>query len=427
MNVLWTSVAGRDAMLAALAGSGELVAPVRIGDEVVFERIDDVRRVCHGYVNALAPPKHLLLPSPEPLLAYRVAAGRPAIEANGRPEPPVTVIYGIRSCDVAGVAYLARFLEGGMFGGAVGADDAFAARRARTTMISVVCTDPGPACMCVCCEAGPALASGFDWQLTRLRHGWLVESGSERGEALGERFAPHLRAALPSEREERDRRVAACVRRFHQESPRRVQTMSAVRQLSAGRPDDAFWDEVGGRCFECGSCAFVCPTCFCFNVADLPLGCAAPPPAGEFPPAAPGGPGAAPVDGAWERVRVRDACTLAGHGRLAGGSYPRETCGDRCRIRFFHKLSWQFHQRMGRLGCTGCGRCIEACPGDIGIDRVSARLLLAMTERRGRAAARAAGAVPLPRFRPVAMQAAAPADVGSDGASGEAGKEPTMG
>jgi len=233
-----------------------------------------------------------------------------------------------------------------MFGGAVGADDAFAARRARTTMISVVCTDPGPACMCVCCEAGPALASGFDWQLTRLRHGWLVESGSERGRRSASGSRPICaRRCRPSGRSA-TAAWAACVRRFHQESPRRVQTMSAVRQLSAGRPDDAFWDEVGGRCFECGaarSCArpasaSTSPTCRSLRRAAAGR---------RVPPAAPGGPGAAPVDGAWERVRVRDACTLAGHGRLAGGSYPRETCGDRCRIRFFHKLSWQFHQRMG--------------------------------------------------------------------------------
>ena len=116
------------------------------------------------------------------------------------------------------------------------------------------------------------------------------------------------------------------------DSKRRTRLMSAYLELKAwpdvaqalkslkaagirlGRLAPAFWKGVGDRCFECGGCAFVCPTCWCFNVADV----AAP---GEAPfdeqsdglrPMVPGGALEPRADGDWERVRMRDCCNLAG-------------------------------------------------------------------------------------------------------------------
>ena len=161
----------------------------------------------------------------------------------------------------------------------------------------------------------------------------------------------------------------------------RVPTMAATRVVSAGKVPDPFWKIVGDRCFECGGCAFVCPTCWCFNVADV----AGP---GEAPfseeaeglrPLAPGGALETRADGSWERVRVRDCCNLAGFIRQAGGGYPRLTCGERCLTRFFHKLSQQFFERMDGMGCTGCGRCVQTCLGEEGIDAVAEGLRVVLT------------------------------------------------
>ena len=32
--------------------------------------------------------------------------------------------------------------------------------------------------------------------------------------------------------------------------------------------DSKLWEELGDRCLACGMCTNVCPTCYCFNVAD---------------------------------------------------------------------------------------------------------------------------------------------------------------
>jgi len=377
-----------DALLDELAAAGTLCAPTRLGDEVVFRQVADRGAICRDYVNSLIPPKDLLLPSPEPLLSYRIEGGQPALEpaADGRPRE--VVLFGARSCDVAGLAYLERFLSGAIFGRPDLADAPFLARRRAVTVLSVVCEEAGPTCMCVCCKGGPALAEGYDWQLTRLASGWLVEIGSERGERLAERFADRLPGADAGAVAEKEERVRQAVRRFERSSTRRVQTMVGGRMVSAGRLPPAFWERLGERCFECGGCAFVCPTCYCFNVADVSPPGAVPADGtdGSVAPAVPGGPTEPPADGRWERVRLRDCCNLPGFVRQAGGSYPRWTAGERCLTRFFHKLSWQFHRRMDALGCTGCGRCAQVCLGGIGIDQVSEEMTAELTGAKPHAA-----------------------------------------
>jgi NAD-dependent dihydropyrimidine dehydrogenase PreA subunit len=376
-----------------------LVAPVRVEDVVWFLPVRDPAEIAHDYVNSLVPPKEHLLPTPERLTAYRLAAGVATVEDDAE-APRERVIFGIRSCDVAGIAYLERYFSGALFGRPDLADLPFLRRRESTTLISVVCERPGPTCMCVCCQGGPALDHGYDWQLTQLEGGWLVEIGSERGASLASRFHDLLGTPPPNAERDRRTRAAATIERFAAISPHRVPSMAATRMVSTGRLDAEFWRSVGDRCFECGGCAFVCPTCWCFNVADLPEpGSAAFPPEGDAtPPMAPGGAVDGTPEGRWERVRLRDNCQLAGFVRQAGGGYPRWTCGERCLTRFFHKLSQQFEARMGALGCTGCGRCIVTCLGERGIDRVAEGMRDALTGpgRASRAPLRPAAPVGAP-------------------------------
>ena len=90
------------------------------------------------------------MPTPDGLLAYRIENGTPVLESDADGQPRERVIFGIRSCDVAGLAYLERYFSGAMFDRPDTADGLFMGRRDAATLISVVCQRPGPTCMCVC-------------------------------------------------------------------------------------------------------------------------------------------------------------------------------------------------------------------------------------------------------------------------------------
>jgi sulfhydrogenase subunit beta (sulfur reductase) len=360
----WIEHVDLDDILDELAKDAVLVAPVHVHGEVVFRRVAAASGICRDYVNSLVPPKRWLLPSVERLIRYRVADGVPTIEAaDGAPDE--LVLFGVRSCDTAGFTYLTRFLSGEMLSRPDTGDGPFLARRNAVTVLSVTCQRAGPTCMCICCKGGPALKSGFDWQLTEHPYGWYVEVEGVRGKRLADRFAERMRPASEEESAAQHRHLKAVVDAFHRHSSHKVQTMMAGRMVSQGRLPRGFWQNIGEQCVECGGCAFVCPTCYCFNVADV-ADHDAPADAGQ----------------AFDRVRLRDSCQLAGFIRQAGAGYPRPTCGDRCQTRFFHKLSWQFVDRMGALGCTGCGRCTQVCLGEVGIDTVSENVVRASASSR---------------------------------------------
>jgi sulfhydrogenase subunit beta (sulfur reductase) len=111
------------------------------------------------------------------------------------------------------------------------------------------------------------------------------------------------------------------------------------------------WDELGRRCLSCGSCSMVCPTCYCYDVADgVELG-----------------------SRAGKRTRFWDSCLFFSHALVASGENFRGTRASRIKFRFYHKQRG-FVAEYGRPSCVGCGRCISACPVYIDVVQVIDRL-----------------------------------------------------
>jgi len=113
---------------------------------------------------------------------------------------------------------------------------------------------------------------------------------------------------------------------------------------------DDFWPAMSERCLSCRICAYVCPTCRCFDVRDEAI----------------------PSDNGhhqYERIRCWDSCAGTVYRRIAGGHNPREAKGERLRNRFMCKFHY-YPEQYGPMACTGCGRCIESCPVNIDITEV---------------------------------------------------------
>ncbi|SPE59789.1 formate dehydrogenase/hydrogenase, iron-sulfur binding subunit, putative [Verrucomicrobia bacterium] len=320
----------------------EVLAPFRgRGRDGYFDAVTDENRdraQIHE-ANPYYPPKRFVLPHIEHLFKIRGSNGDLRIEPEY--QEPRRAIFGIRSCDVAGIYHLDRFYLGGQF-----RDVYYEKRRKHLFLVNVVCTQPdseiGDDCFCICADTGPAAREHFDLQLMDLGDEYMAVAGSPAGEAM---FAHSIfRRGSPAHIEKRRAILAQIRKQF------KTQTSwfpAAVRYVSQGSILEQTWEEIGKRCLECGGCTYVCPACTCFTVSDRQTG------PDEF-----------------ERVRIWDSCALGGFTRMAGGHNPRKAVHDRRNRRFFRKLAHYFIQRELSMACVGCGRCVAVCHCDVGMPSV---------------------------------------------------------
>lgn len=310
------------------------------GRDSCFDTVTDANRahIQLHVPNPYYPPKRYVLPHIERLLQIHLNA-RPQITPTS--EAPARALFGIRSCDTAGIAHLDRFYLGREF-----RDTYYERHRRGLFLVNVVCTDPeldiDDDCFCLCADTGPAARGGFDLQLMDLGDELMAVAGSLRGEAL---FRHPIFRKATAVHVARRREILGAVRK-------RLKLATSwyagtVRLITTARVGEATWEQIGNRCLECGGCSYMCPTCTCFTVTERSTG---------------------PTD--YERVRIWDSCALGGFTRMAGGFNPRKAAHDRRNRRFFRKLAHYFIQRELSVACVGCGRCVQVCHGDIGMPSV---------------------------------------------------------
>jgi ferredoxin len=325
--------------LGSLHEEYRVVAPQRVGpSDVVYDELELGRKAELTFVNSLLPPKALFFPQRENLFSIR-GTRQPTLTLPPAERP--LAVFGMRSCDAAGLVFLEKFF------GERGFDDTTVTERIRRSLrMTLACATPGPNCFCVCCEGGPFLSSGFDLQFVDLGDDFLVEVGTPKGQqAIDHRPAPFT-AALDRHLAEKRRQVEGVDVLFQ----RRTYISGGVKRITLNKVSDEAWETLAEDCRGCGGCCYVCPTCSCFTVHDVPTG-----------------------PETYERERSWDACLYSGFTREASLHNPRETKKSRLKRRFFHKLSYQYLEKMGRHGCVGCGRCAETCMGGLDISTLLER------------------------------------------------------
>jgi sulfhydrogenase subunit beta (sulfur reductase) len=63
-------------------------------------------------------------------------------------------------------------------------------------------------------------------------------------------------------------------------------------------------------------------------------------------------------------VKQMDGCQYPGFERVAGGEDALFELHNRVKNRYLCKYVWK-SKKFSSIACTGCGRCIEACIGNI--------------------------------------------------------------
>lgn len=296
--------------------------------------------------------KRLLLPSQSTIWeARRTASGFEAIPSGD--DFPAMAFVGMRGCDVAGMLRLDTVfgLRGGHFTTgdlppSACIDPAYAARRERAFIVGFQCIEAGGSCFCGSLGTGPRIGTGCDLVLTELpgerESSFLLEALSRAGADILEALA------LPGAREEDIRRADRLVETCASRMPGFLDA-SGIRGLLERQWENRRWDETAGRCFTCGNCTMVCPTCFCSNILDE-----------------------TDLEGLTaRRLRVWDSCFSLEFTYVHGGGNVRSSATSRYRQWMTHKLATWLDQ-FGEMGCVGCGRCITWCPAGIDITEEAA-------------------------------------------------------
>jgi formate hydrogenlyase subunit 6/NADH:ubiquinone oxidoreductase subunit I len=345
-------------LIQALAERGHrVIGPIVRNQALVYDEIDGVEDLPKGWTDLQEPGRYRLehrgdeklfgyvvgptswkkfLNPPEEVL-WSGTMGPEGFKTDPAPEPTKYAFFGVRPCELAGLAILDNVYTSTdgvpTFGG-------YAAAREKAFIVAVNCGEPGGNCFCASMDTGPTAKAGYDVSITEIAHNgnmrYLLESGSEAG--------ADLLADIDALEEATDDEIAAGATLLAAAAENMGKQLDTedLADLLKGNALNPRWESVAERCLACANCTLVCPTCFC-NTVDDNLS----------------------LDGnSATRTRRWDSCFTLGFSYMHGQPM-REPVSARYRHWITHKLATWVDQ-FGEAGCVGCGRCITWCP--VGID-----------------------------------------------------------
>lgn len=280
-------------------------------------------------------PKDHFFPHDETLFYFKA---QKLIEPKMEIKP--TVLWGVRPCDIQGILELERMFN--QVGEGDYKDPYFMERFERTLIVGMACIEPWPGCFCTSVNGSPYKKEGADVFIYPVDGGYLVEAVSKKGEAALEGLAGD--EVTDQSQIDADRaKVEAKIKRYEFGSVTGVTGVTGgIADKLKGMVESDFWDKIHNPCIGCGTCAFVCPSCHCFDINDSSRGSRG------------------------LRARQWDSCLYDVYTLETSGHNPRPSGSSRWRQRLNHKFNY-FVQVFGMYQCLGCGRCGRACPVNINI------------------------------------------------------------
>lgn len=265
-------------------------------------------------------------------------------EAQARKEKPVAVC-GVKNCDL----YSAK-IQDFVFLGGNEEDSVYKARRESTLIISGDCLGFKEVCFCRAFEINPHPDEGFDFNLTPLTEGYLLDVATIRAKDIVASLKDILVPATAVQISARSSKRQILIKRLEEHlSHHRIPKKEVLQEIVLSGYNSQIWQEQMRPCVECAGCIFICDTCHCFLLSDELQG------------------------GNAKKLRIWDGCLLKDFTRVAGGANPLKMRYMRLRNRFLKKFDF-FIVNLGLAACCGCGRCIEVCPGKIDIRYILRRL-----------------------------------------------------
>lgn len=306
--------------------SKSIYAPATKNGKVLFREADSFSMITTDYIQTTQSSKDVAFPRTEKVLEYSKSKDGMSVKGIDLNDIPDVVLWGVRPCDATGVGELSAIFNWDY------KDEIYNNRLSRVTVFGFSCSKSDDYCFCTSVGGTPGNTEGSDILFTQLGEDgdYLAEILTDKGSVIVS-LASGLFENIDNP--EKEKFLAEVPVWFNHED---------IRKKLEKFFESELWSEQSLRCIGCGACAYVCPTCACFDIQDEAHGKSG------------------------SRVRCWDSCGFSQFTLHTSGHNPGNVQSLRWRQRIMHKLSYM-PDRLSVYGCTGCGRCSRACPVDMNI------------------------------------------------------------
>jgi len=323
--------------LDAVAGQMELYVPKKTGEHYVYSRYDPSAEtpVEFSNIRTCTPIKEFLFPLRELAAIFPESAEPEEVKSFA--------VFGLKDCDLRSIEILDKVFAEEEF-----RDPFYVARRENMFIISSDCSEPGESCFCNLFDGRPFAQSGFDLNVSKVKDGFVIEAGSQKGKDFIEKHSELFSDVPDGALAERDENRAGTQSQLEQNNAE-LRFDVPIKEIVENSQDSDVFDVEAQNCVECQACTRVCPTCHCFYLYDTRQ------------------------KDYFAKMKMWDSCMRVGYAAVAGGANPYKILGDRIKHRLMHKFVY-FLDRYGIDMCVGCGRCVDADAGGMDIRVVLKKL-----------------------------------------------------
>jgi len=317
-----------DSWVNGLIAQQKVIGVQAKGDRFTFAPLINAEDLRLDYDVTILPPKTYLQPPKETMSSFKIGEGYKSVI-----DKESFILLGVHPYDMVAIKQMDEIFS------QHNRDIHYMSRRDNATII-VVDVDKVSSDVFAGYMGTAYIEDGCDILLTKIGDVFIVDAGTEKGEALmasisnepeaGESWLEQRRMVWEYNKQR--------LRRHELKAP-----SSKWPQLLEDAYENPLWTERAKLCFSCGSCILVCPTCYCFDVYD---------------------------DVNWdltsgERIRTWDGCMLTNFATIAENLNFRKEASARFRHRYYRKGAYVPAKIGGQIACVGCGRCINACTAKI--------------------------------------------------------------